>query len=148
MPSGGVPDFLSLKDIKVCKLPKTPVISIVDDDQSVRDAMESLVRSLGYTAATFSSAEQYLLSGRVSDSSCLITDLRMPGMSGAELQEVLIADGYVTPIIFMTGSRDEAVRTRALSAGAFGFLRKPLDDQSLIDCLKKALRGELPMSAP
>jgi FixJ family two-component response regulator len=124
------------------------VISIIDDDQSVRDAMGSLVRSLGYTAATFSSAEEYLQSDRVGDSSCVITDLRMPGMSGAELQDVLIADGYVTPIIFLTGSRDERVRAQVLNAGACGFLHKPLDDQSLIDCLKKALSGEAPSSAP
>jgi len=115
------------------------VICIIDDDQSVRDATESLVRSLGYTAATFSSAEEYLQSDRVRDSSCLITDLRMPGMSGAELQDVLNADGCTTPIIFMTASRDDRVRTRVLNAGAFGFLRKPFDDQRLIDCLKSAL---------
>ena len=126
---------------KVRKLPKVPVISIIDDDESVRDATESLVRSLGFVAATFSSAEEYLRSGRVSDSSCLITDLRMPGMSGADLQDRLIADGYTTPIIFMTASRDERVRMRVLNAGACGFLRKPLDDQSLIDCLRDALEG-------
>ena len=117
------------------------MISIIDDDQSVRDAMESLVRSLGYATATFASAEEYLQSGHVRDSSCLITDLRMPGMSGADLQDLLIADGYTAPIIFMTASRDERVRKRVLNAGAFGFFRKPLDDQRLIDCLKNALGG-------
>lgn len=120
---------------------KVPVISIIDDDQSVRDAMESLVRSLGYTVATFSSAEEYLQSGRLRDSSCLITDLRMPGMSGADLQDLLIADGYKTPIIFMTASRDERVRARVLNAGACGFLRKPFDEQRLIDCLENALKS-------
>lgn len=117
------------------------MISIIDDDQSVRDAMESLVRSLGYTVATFSSAEEYLQSGRLRDSSCLITDLRMPGMSGADLQDLLIADGYKTPIIFMTASRDERVRARVLNAGACGFLRKPFDEQRLIDCLENALKS-------
>jgi FixJ family two-component response regulator len=130
-----------VSDIKVFKLSKVPVISIIDDDQSVRDAMESLVRSLGYAVATFSSAEEYLQSARLGDSSCLITDMRMPGMSGADLQDVLIADGYKTPIIFMTASRDERVRTRVLNAGASGFLRKPFDEQRLIDCLENALRG-------
>jgi len=125
-------------------LPKVPVISIIDDDQSVRDAMESLVRSLGYAAASFASAEEYLRSDRVGDSSCLITDLRMPGMSGADLQDLMIADGYATPIIFMTASRDEEVRMRVLNAGAIGFLRKPIDDRSLIECLKDALRGRRP----
>ena len=116
------------------------MISIIDDDQSVRDAMESLVRSLGYAVATFASAEEYLQSGRLRESSCLITDLRMPGMSGADLQDQLIADGYETPIIFMTASRDEGVRARVLNAGASGFLRKPFDEQRLIDCLKTALK--------
>jgi len=123
-------------------LPSDPVISIIDDDESVRDAMESLVRSLGYAAATFASAEEYLRSERVRDSSCLITDLRMPGMSGADLQDVLIADGVTTPIIFVTASRDEGVRTRVLNAGAYGFLHKPFQEQRLIDCLNNALSGE------
>jgi FixJ family two-component response regulator len=76
---------------KALTLSKSPVISIVDDDESVREATEFLVRSLGYSAASYSSAEEYLQSGRVDDSSCVITDLRMPGMSGAELQDLLIA---------------------------------------------------------
>jgi FixJ family two-component response regulator len=122
-------------------LSKAPVISIVDDDESVREATEFLVRSLGYAAATYSSAEEYLRSG-VDDSSCLITDLRMPGMSGADLQDVLIADGYRTPVIFISASLDEQVRTRVLDAGAYGFLHKPFDEQSLIECLNKALNGE------
>lgn len=121
---------------------KAPVISIVDDDESVREATEFLVRSLGYSAETFASAEEYLQSGRADDSSCLITDLRMPGMSGADLQDLLIADGNRTPVIFISASLDEQVRARVLDAGAYGFLHKPFDEQSLIDCLNKALNGE------
>ena len=116
------------------------MISIVDDDASIRDAVKSLVRSLGYAAATFSSAEEYLESGVGRDSSCLITDQAMPGMSGADLQERLVADGSVMPIIIMTASRDESVRRRVLNAGARGFLRKPFGDQQLIDCLENALK--------
>jgi FixJ family two-component response regulator len=127
---------------KVLTLSKAPVISIVDDDESVREATEFLVRSLGYSAATYSSAEEYLSSGSVDDCSCLITDLRMPGMSGADLQDVLIADGYRTPVIFISASLDEQVRVRVLDAGAYGFLHKPFDEQSLIECLNKALNGE------
>jgi FixJ family two-component response regulator len=127
---------------KVVTLPKAPVISIVDDDESVREATEFLVRSLGYAAATYSSAEEYLRSGHIDDSSCLITDLRMPGMSGADLQDLLIADGYRTPVIFISASLDEQIRARVLDAGAYGFLHKPFDEQSLIDCLNKALNGE------
>jgi FixJ family two-component response regulator len=121
------------------------VISIVDDDESVREATESLVRSLGYSAATFASAEEYLQSDLVEDSSCLITDLRMPGMSGAELQDQLIADGNRTPVIFISASLDDHIRSRVLDAGACGFLHKPFDDQSLIDCLNKALKDAEPV---
>ncbi len=81
-------------------------------------------------------------SGKVDGSSCLITDLRMPGMSGADLQDALIADGNRTPVIFISASLDEQVRFRVLDAGAYGFLHKPFDEQSLIDCLNRALNGE------
>jgi FixJ family two-component response regulator len=117
------------------------MISIVDDDASVRDGVNGLVRSLGYTTAVFSSAEEYLQSGAARDSSCLITDLGMPGMSGADLQERLIADGNMMPVIIMTASRDDGLRRRVLNAGARGFLRKPFGDQQLIDCLQDALKA-------
>jgi FixJ family two-component response regulator len=116
------------------------VISIIDDDASVREAIARLVRSLGHRAAVYSSAEEYLQSGQVRDSACLITDLNMPGMSGVTLQDRLIADGYRTPIIFMTAYYEEKVRTRVLDAGASGFLRKPFEDESLIECLTAALK--------
>jgi FixJ family two-component response regulator len=115
------------------------VISIIDDDESVREATKSLVRSLGYKAAVFASAEEYLQSDWLEDSSCLITDLHMPGMSGADLQDRLIADGRQIPMIFMTAYYEEKVRDRVLDAGAYGFLRKPFNDESLIECLDKAL---------
>ena len=115
------------------------VISIIDDDESVLEATKSLVRSLGYKAAVFASAEEYLQSNWLDDSSCLITDLHMPGMSGADLQDRLIADGRQIPMIFMTAYYEEKVRDRVLDAGAYGFLRKPFNDESLIECLDKAL---------
>jgi FixJ family two-component response regulator len=115
------------------------VISIIDDDESVREATKSLVRSLGYKAAVFASAEEYLQSDRLDDSSCLITDLHMPGMSGVDLQDRLIADGRQIPMIFVTAYYEEKVRDRVLDAGAYGFLRKPFNDESLIECLDKAL---------
>jgi FixJ family two-component response regulator len=115
------------------------VISIIDDDASVREATARLVRSLGYRAAVFSSAEEFLQSDCVRESACLITDFQLSGMSGAGLQDRLIADGYRTPIIFMTAYFDEKIRARALKAGAFGFLRKPFADESLIESLDKAL---------
>ena len=104
-------------------------------------ARRVLVRSLGYAATTFSSAIEYLRSDSIWRSSCVITDLHMPGMTGAELQERLIADGNDTPIILMTAYPDDKIRSRALNAGAIGFLRKPFDDEMLIECLTKALRS-------
>jgi FixJ family two-component response regulator len=124
-------------------LEKSHVISIIDDDPSVREATKCLVRSLGYNVQTFSSAEEYLESDRGRDSSCLITDLHMPGMSGTDLQDRLIEDGYRIPIIFITAYFEEQVRDRVMDAGAFGFLRKPFDDESLIACLDRALNGPL-----
>jgi FixJ family two-component response regulator len=121
-------------------LSKVPVISIIDDDESVREATKGLVRSLGYGAATFASAEEYLCSDQVRDSSCLITDLQMPGMNGADLQDLLIADGYHKSIIFMTALAEEAIRARVLKAGALGFLSKPFHSERLIECLDKAFK--------
>jgi FixJ family two-component response regulator len=124
------------------RLPKTLIISIVDDDESVRDAAEVVVRSLGYAAATFASAEEYLRSGRMQDTSCLIADVQMPGMSGLDLQARLIADGYRMPIIFVTAFPKENVRARALQAGAIGFLVKPFSSDRLIECIGKAFQDD------
>jgi len=124
------------------KLRWFPTISIIDDDESLREGTKSLVRSLGYAATTFSSAIEYLQSDSIWHSSCVITDLHMPGMTGAELQERLIADGIDTPIILMTAYPDDRIRSRALNAGAIGFLRKPFDDEMLIECLTRALRSK------
>jgi FixJ family two-component response regulator len=116
------------------------VISIVDDDQSMRDATSALVRSLGFAAATFASAEAFLASERVDDTSCLITDVQMPGLSGIELQSRLIADGRDILIIGVTAHPEESIRTQMLEAGAVGFLSKPFNDECLIDCLAAALK--------
>jgi FixJ family two-component response regulator len=118
---------------------KVPVISIIDDDELMRYATMRLVRSLGLSADTFASAEEYLRSDRIHDTSCLITDLQMPGLSGAELQRLLIARGLNTPMIFVTAFPEEGVRARVLDAGAVGFLGKPFAEDNLIDCLRIAL---------
>jgi len=115
------------------------VISIVDDDELVRDGVRDLVRSLGYSASTYASAEACLKSDDFWSSSCVIADIQMPGMSGADLQTVLIAKGNVIPIIFMTAFVDDKMRRRVLDAGASGYLQKPFDDNSLVECLEKAL---------
>jgi FixJ family two-component response regulator len=117
------------------------MISIVDDDESVRDATEGLINSLGYPAATFASAEEFLNSDRVNDTTCLITDVQMPGLSGIELQRRLIAQGCTIPTIFVTAFPDERTRERALTAGAVGYLSKPFREESLIKCLDTAFRG-------
>jgi len=116
------------------------MISIVDDDEAVREATKSLLRSLGYGVSAFASADEFLQSERVHDTSCLITDLQMPGLSGIELQHWLIAGGHGMPIIFITAYFDEKVRTRA-QAGAVDFMSKPYSDEQLIDCLDQALKA-------
>jgi len=120
-------------------LAKVPLIAVIDDDKSVRDSTNGLVRSLGFATATFASAEEYLCSDQVRDTTCVITDLQMPGLSGADLQRQLLSEGHHTPIIVVTAFPDEKVKTRVLDAGAFGFLSKPFDDERLIECLHRAL---------
>ena len=121
------------------QLPEVPLISIVDDDGFVRESTRLLIRSMGYAAEAFVSAEEYLRSNRAADTACLISDIHMPGMNGADLQDRLIADGHRTPIIFVTAFPDESIRARVLKAGACGFLTKPFSDESLFECLDKAL---------
>ena len=116
-------------------------IAIVDDDEAVREAMESLVLSLGHSVSTFGSAEEFLNSEQISRTSCLVTDLHMPGLSGLDLQDRLIAQGHRFPIIFITGYPDENVRVRAMKSGALAFLSKPINHHHLIDHLEKALKA-------
>jgi FixJ family two-component response regulator len=117
------------------------IISIIDDDALVRDATGDLLRSLGYRVLSFESALHFLASGRLRDTSCLIADVQMPGLSGLDLQSQLLAEGHRVPIIFITGFPEERLRTRALNAGAVGFLGKPFDESSLMSCLDAALSG-------
>src|SRR5262245_48426062 len=118
---------------------EVPMISIIDDDRAVREATKGLVRSLGYNASAFASAEEFLGSERLNDTSCLITDLQMPGLSGIELQDRLIAGGHRMPIIFITAYPEESIRVRAMKAGAVCFMSKPYSDASLVGCIEKAL---------
>jgi FixJ family two-component response regulator len=123
------------------RLTENPLISIVDDDDLFRAAVEKLVKSLGLTARTFPSAESYLQSSWVKTTRCLIADIQMPNMSGLELQEHLSRLGFDIPVIFITAYPDDAVRMRAMNAGAVCFLQKPTDLQGrrLADCLQDAL---------
>jgi FixJ family two-component response regulator len=116
------------------------VISIVDDDPRMREAMFGLVRSLGLEAIAFASAEDFLQSEKADETSCLITDVQMPGLSGIELQSQLASRRRQVPIIFVTASAERSIEARARSAGAVGFLNKPFDDKALIQCLGQALQ--------
>ena len=122
-------------------MPPVPLISIIDDDASVRVATNRLVRSLGYVAHTFASADGFLQSPHVNDAACVIADVQMPGMSGIELQSHLIAQGRSVPMILITAFPEESIRSRALKAGAVGFLSKPFDGTILIECIDIALKG-------
>jgi len=115
------------------------MISIVDDDPSVREATRELLRSLGYSTAAFASADEFLGSDQLKQTACVISDIQMPGLSGAELQRRLLADCHKMPIIFITAFPDERTRKRVLSAGAICYLSKPYTEESLIACLSAAL---------
>jgi FixJ family two-component response regulator len=120
------------------------LISIIDDDALARDGIRELVESLGYKAASFSSAEHFLTSSAIAETTCLITDVQMPGLSGLELQEALRSQGHRTPVILMTAYPNESRRNRAIAGGAVGFLSKPFDDTSLIEYLAAAIESRSP----
>jgi FixJ family two-component response regulator len=120
-------------------VPNTSRIAVIDDDESVRQATGRLLRSHGYAVATFGSAEDFLQANEDDAWLCVITDIRMPGMSGIELQARLIAAGFRTPIIFMTAFPEESTFAAALAAGAHAYLAKPWREQSLLDLVKSAL---------
>jgi len=123
-------------------LPSVPLIAIVDDDDAIRIAAESLIRSLGLRARCFASAEEFLDSDILEETACLITDVQMPGISGLELQDVLAARGQKMPIVFITAYPREAIQMRAQAAGAAAVFMKPFDGQSLSDCVMRVLREE------
>jgi FixJ family two-component response regulator len=115
------------------------LIVIVDDDELIRDALNGLMKEAGFRALTFASAEEFLNSGQQERTACLIADIRMPGMSGLELQSRLNRDNLRIPIIFITAQGDEKIRMQALRAGAVEFLAKPFDDDALLDSVRAAL---------
>ena len=117
-----------------------PVISVVDDDASVRVATDNLLCALGYIVHTFASAEEFLRSAHFNDTSCVIADVQMPTMSGVELQALLLDRGQRVPFIFITAFPDETVRARVRKSGAICLLTKPFDKLTLIKCLDAALQ--------
>ena len=115
------------------------LVSVVDDDESVRESLPDMLRELGFAAAAFSSAEEFLASDVISRTNCLILDVKMPGMSGPDLQRALTALGQEIPIVFITASGDKAVRAGLLSDGAVECLFKPFSEAALLDALQSAL---------
>jgi FixJ family two-component response regulator len=119
-------------------LSKQSLISIVDDDQSFRDSMRRLVKSLGYTSAAYASAAEFLASPRLAATDCLVADIHMPEMSGVELYRHLVETGRGIPTILVTAYPDDRVQERMLNEGVRCYLRKPLEEAVLIDCLHSA----------
>src|SRR5215469_3881162 len=120
---------------------RAKVVAVVDDDDSVRSALQGLMKSVGLPARAFASAEEYLGSGEQNETGCLIADIRMPGMSGLELQAKLNADNCRIPIMFITAHGDEKMRMQALRAGAVEFVAKPFDDDALVASVRAALEN-------
>jgi FixJ family two-component response regulator len=115
------------------------IVAIVDDDDSMRSALQGLLKAVGLAAQAFASAEEFLQSGQQRQTACLIADIRMPGMSGLELQAKLNAEHCKIPTIFITAHGDARLRMQALRAGAVEFLAKPFDDEALLDSVRGAL---------
>jgi FixJ family two-component response regulator len=125
-------------------MPKVSLVSVVEDDQFFRESMRRLMRSLGYGVETFPSAADFLASPLVVETACLIADVHMPAMTGLELHRRLIDIGYAIPTILVTAYPDNDVRTRALKDGVVCYLRKPLDENHLMRCLRAALHSGEP----
>jgi FixJ family two-component response regulator len=119
---------------------KRSLVSVVDDDESVRESLPDLLRVFGYAVATFSSAEEFLGSDDLGQTRCLILDIAMPGMSGPDLQRELMLRGHKIPIVFITGHGDDTIRSRLLERGAVECLFKPFGDAALLKALNAALR--------
>lgn len=117
-----------------------PLISVVDDDESVRESLPDLLREFGFTVEAFSSAEKFLASDYVRKTDCLVLDIAMPGMTGPDLQQELARRRQAIPIVFITAHRDETIRTRVLEHGAVACLFKPFSETDLLDALNTALR--------
>ena len=120
---------------------EVPLVSIVDDDPSVRSSTRRLLRSSGMRAEVFASAEEFLQSGRVTETGCLILDMTMPGMNGLELQRRLVETGRLMPIVFLSARASEEEERRALQAGADSFLRKPVSKEALLNAIRAVLEG-------
>jgi FixJ family two-component response regulator len=125
-------------------MPKASLVSVVEDDQFFRESMRRLMRSLGYAVEAFPSAADFLASPRLVETACLIADVHMPAMTGLELYRRLIDMGHAIPTILVTAYPDNDVQARALKHGVVGYLRKPVDEKHLMQCLRAALHSGEP----
>ena len=116
------------------------LVAVVDDDRSIQSALKDLLESVGLLSSCYGSAEEFLASDQLNQAACLILDIRMPGMSGLDLQERLTTEGRRIPIIFITARGDIQTETHAMKAGALGFLSKPFDDEDLLERVRAALK--------
>jgi len=121
-------------------MPSVPLITIVDDDDALRNSLDDLLQSVGFRVQGFASAEAFLQAHHAPETACLILDVRLPGMHGLELQRKLVAAHWGMPIIFVTAYADDAVRARALAAGAVAFLYKPCREEELLHAIEMALK--------
>ena len=121
-------------------MPRVQLISIVDDDDALRNSLDDLIRSIGFRTQGFPSADAFLSSNQACDTACLILDVRMPGMNGLELQRQMVAANWRIPIIFITSHADDGARARALEAGAVAFLYKPFREEELLNAIDAALK--------
>jgi FixJ family two-component response regulator len=121
-------------------MPGVPLISIVDDDDALRNSLDDLIRSMGFRTQGFPSAEAFWSSNQARDTACLLLDVRMPGMNGLDLQRQIVAANWQVPIIFITSHADDDARARALEAGAVAFLYKPFREEELLNAIDAALK--------
>src|SRR5215469_725788 len=135
-------DCLVMKSPAVTGATERPLLSVVDDDEMLRESLPELLREFGFAARAFSSGQAFLSSDYVDQTRCLILDVAMPGMSGLDLQDELKRRGQAIPIIFITGQKDEDIRKQAFRQGAVRFLYKPFSDSALLDAVNEALSGE------
>jgi FixJ family two-component response regulator len=132
---------LSRRAYKELPVSASPLICVIDDDDSVRVSLEGLLRSLGHRVRAFDSATTFMASDARDEADCVISDLQMPGMTGVEMKEAMVAAGQKTPVILITAFADETQKLRAEKAGVTCFLPKPFTGERLIDCLNQALIG-------
>jgi FixJ family two-component response regulator len=125
------------------RMPEKPLVAVVDDDESMRETTKDLLDAAGFRAATFSSAEAFLKSPTRREASCLIADMRMPGMTGLALHERLVASGKPVPTILVTAYPEEPLRARALASGVLAYLAKPFTAEELLACLGRATGGPI-----